>query len=258
MVLLKYRGRLFEGVFHDVKQRFVGSVFGLAWAMLFPLMQLGIYATLYAVVFKIRPSGLTEMGYVVLVFSGLVPLLIYSEAINSAASSLTANKSLLLNTVFPAELIPVRAALAAQTPSLIGLLITLILGYALGRTGLQAVVMVPILWLLLMMFAVGLGWMLSLISLIARDIQQILVLITMMMFFLSPFAYTPDMVPEGLKPIIYANPLSYFVLPFQQVICYGSWPDIEVLSGTVLISLITFAAGFQMFRRSKHIFFDYA
>lgn len=257
-VLAAYRHRVLEGIIHDVRQQYTGSVFGMFWAILFPVLQLSIYAALYTVIFKVRPSGLTEMGYTLLVFSGLVPLLAFSQALVAATSSLTANKSLLLNTVFPAELIPVRAALAAHVPTLFGLIITLVLGFSLGRTSWQAILLVPVFWILLMMFATGLGWILSLLSLVARDIQHGMGLILMLVIVLSPFAYTPDMVPATLKFIIYLNPLSYFVLTFQQLIAYGTWPDPIAAGGAICLALGSFFVGFTVFQRAKYVFFDYA
>lgn len=253
-----YRHRVLEGVIHDVRQRYVGSAFGSMWVVLFPLLQLSIYAGLYSLIFKIRPAGLTEMGYVVLVFSGLVPLMAFNEALTAATSSLSANKSLLLNTVFPAELIPLRAALSAHVTSLVGLVITLIVGFALGRTSWQAILLVPVFWVLLLMFAMGIGWMFSLFSLVARDIQHGMGLVIMLLFTLSPFAYTPEMVPAVMKPMIYLNPLSYFVLTFQQLICYGTWPDPIAAGGAVILGLGSFFAGFNVFQRAKYVFFDYA
>jgi lipopolysaccharide transport system permease protein len=198
------------------------------------------------------------MGYVVLVFSGLVPLMAFNEALTAATSSLSANKNLLLNTVFPAELIPLRAALSAHVTSLIGLAITLVVGFVLGRTSWQAILLVPVFWVLLLMFAMGIGWMFSLFSLVARDIQHGLGLVTMLLFVLSPFAYTPEMVPASLKFFIYLNPLSYFVLTFQQLICYGTWPDLIAAGGAVVLGVGSFFAGFSVFQRAKYVFFDYA
>ena len=257
-VLTRYRYRVFEGVSHDIRQRYIGSAFGSLWAFLFPLLQLGIYAGLYTFIFKVRVSDLNEMGYVVLVFSGLVPLMAFNESLTAATSSLSANKNLLLNTIFPAELIPLRAALSAHVTSLIGLVITLILGFALGRTSWQAILLVPVFWILLLMFAIGIGWIFSLFSLVARDIQHGIGLFMMLLFVLSPFAYTPEMVPEALRPLIYLNPLSYFVLTFQQLICYGTWPDPIIASGAVVLGVGSFLAGFAVFQRAKYAFFDYA
>lgn len=256
-ILFGYRRRIVEGVIQDVRQRYTGSAFGSMWALLFPILQLSIYAALYSVIFKIRIPELGEMGYVVLVFSGLVPLMAFGEALSAATSSLSTNKSLLLNTVFPAELIPIRAVLSAQVTGIVGLAITLSVGFLADRTSWQAIFLVPIFWSLLMMFTMGIGWMLSLFSLVARDIQHALGLIIMLLFVLSPFAYTPEMVPAALKPIIYLNPMSYFVLTFQQLICYGAWPDPWVASGAVALGLGSFFVGFSVFQRAKYVFFDY-
>ena len=247
-----------EGIAHDIRQQYTGSVLGVFWAFLFPLLQLGIYAGLYTVIFRVRPSGLNEWSYTLLVFSGLVPLMAFGQALVAATGSLTANKSLLLNTVFPAELIPLRAALAAHVPTLFGLLITVLFGLALGRTSWQALLLVPVFWTLMLMFSVGLGWMLSLLTLVARDIQHSIGLVIMLMTILSPFAYTPDMVPAQLKAIIYLNPMSYFVLTFQNLICYGTWPDLWPATGSVVLALVSFLGGLHIFQRAKHVFFDYA
>ena len=257
LILLRYHDRLIEGIGQDLKLRYTGSVFGIAWAFIFPLVQLSIYAMLYVVIFRVRPSGLTEWDYVLLVFSGLVPLFAFNEMLTTGLGSLTANKALLMSTVFPAELIPVRAALTGMIPMLLGLGLTLCLSVVLQRSDWEAIIIVPIAWILLVMFAVGLSWMLSLLSLVAKDIQHGIGLVLMLAVFLSPFAYTPEMVPQSLKIILYLNPMSYFVLTFQAPIAYGEFPQLIHLGGAALLGIGTFLLGFVAFTRSKGVFFDY-
>jgi lipopolysaccharide transport system permease protein len=258
LLIYAYRARIIEAILHELNLKYVGSAFGAFWAVLYPLLQLGIYATLYAFVFRIRPAGLDEFAYVLLVFSGLVPLLAFNEAMVASMNSLVANKALLLNTVFPAELIPLRAALAAQVPGLVGLIITLVLGFVLGRTNWLALILIPALWCLLVMFAAGIGWALSLLTLISKDVLHGIGLVTMLLFVLSPFAYTPDMVPSALRMFLWLNPLSYFVLSFQQVLCYGSLPAPAPAIGALVLGIGFFLAGFMLFQRGKRVFFDYA
>ena len=257
-IFFRYWPRVLEGVVHDVRQRYAGSLFGALWAVVFPLMQLAIYSVLYIEVFKIRPEGLTVSGYMVLIFSGLIPLMAFSEALTSATGSLVSNRNLLLNTVFPAELIPVRAVLAAQISGLVGLGAALLVGLLLGRTGWRAILIVPILWVGLIMFTVGLGWILSLFALVARDVQHGLGLVIMLLFVLSPYAYTPAMMPHGLRGVIYINPLSYFVLCFQSLICFDRWPSAPALGGAIALVVLSFFGGFAIFQRAKFVFFDYA
>jgi lipopolysaccharide transport system permease protein len=253
----KYRKQILDTSSQDIRQRYASSLFGIAWAVLYPFLQLSIYAALYAIIFRVRPSGLTEMGYVVLVFSGLTPLLAFGEILNSATNSLVGSKALLLNTVFPADLIPLRSAIAAHITGLMALCITLILSFSLGYGSWKVVLLVPVFWILLIMFGMGLGWIFSLISLFAKDIQHSLGLVIMTMFVLSPFAYTPEMVPQGLKVIIYLNPISYFVLVFQSLIAYGTLPDLIPVIGTVFFGVTTFLLGYKFFQKTKGAFFDY-
>lgn len=255
-ILSRYRAKLFQGVFQDIRQRYVGSAGGLAWTLIFPALQLGIYTVVYVFIFRIRPPGLTELGYVLLVFSGLVPLLAFNDALMAANSSLISQSSLLLNTVFPADLIPIRAALAAQCPSLCGMGMTILLGIFLGKVSFTYL-LIPLFWIFLLMFVVGLGLFLSLLTLVIKDIQYAIGLVLMLLLILSPFSYTPAMVPSSLKFFLLINPLSYFVLSFQSLICYGKLPEWYLILAVVSLSFGSFLGGLFFFRRVKNLFFDY-
>jgi lipopolysaccharide transport system permease protein len=224
----------------------------------YPLTLLTIYTIIYVFIFRVRPPTLDAISYVVLVLSGLVPLIMFAETLPAGVGSISAHRNLLLNTVFPSELIPLRSVLAAQTPSLSALLLTTFGAAALGRPALYAPFALAMLWILLLMFITGIVWCLSLVSLVLRDIQQALGLITMSAVILSPAAYTPEMVPESLKLILYLNPLSYFVLCFQAVICYGTLPPLPYFVMAAALGISSFFAGFWFFSKAKYVFFDYA
>lgn len=257
-LIIAYRSRLRDGVSADVRHRYGGSVLGVAWAVLAPVLQLSIYAVLYAFVFRVRPQGLGAEGYVLLVFSGMVPLMAFNEALVAAMNSLSTNRALLLNTVFPAELIPLRAALAGQVPGIVGLSVAGVLSIWLGRGHWTAPLVVPLLWVLMVMFATGIGWVLSLVTLVAKDLQHAIGLVTMLLFVCSPFAYTPDMVPSSLRILIWCNPLSSFVFCFQATLCHGQLPDVGPMIGVLSLGLGTFFGGFVLFQRMKAVFFDHA
>jgi lipopolysaccharide transport system permease protein len=233
-------------------------VLGLAWAILYPLLLLSFYAVVYVLILRVRPADLDEKSYLVLVLAGLVPIIAFLEGLTVSTASLSANRNILLNTVFPAELIPLRAILATQIPSLFGLTAVVIVGLLLGRTSLPVLVFLPVVWLLLLFFVTGIGWVLSLFTLLARDIQQALGIIGMTILVLSPAAYTPAMVPPSLKAILYLNPLSYFVFCFQEIICFGKVPDPLHLGVAAVLGFGSLFFGFAFFQRAKYVFFDYA
>lgn len=256
--LVAYAAPLATSTKQELQQRYAGSVLGLTWAMLYPLLLLGFYATVYVVILRVRPPNMDAPGYLVLVLSGLVPLLGFLEALTASTGSLVANRSILLNTVFPAELIPLRSILATQIPSCFALGIVVILALVQGRTSIGPLLVLPILWILLVAFVAGLGWVLALLTLVARDIQQALGIVNMMAMVLSPAAYTAEMVPQGMKALIYFNPLSYFVMCFQDILCFDRLPQPGNLAAAALLGVGSLVAGFWFFQRAKLVFFDYA
>ena len=255
--LRRYSKILLRTTISEVKFRYAGSILGLFWLILAPVLLMVIYAGVYLVIFRIRPSDMSAQTYVLYVFSGLIPFLGFSEALNSGSSSLSLNKAILLNTVFPAELVPLRAVLCSQAPTAVGLVISVLLAIALG-TASPAILALPLIWLALIFFVAGLVWVLALLSLVARDIQQLLTFVSMALLIVSPIAYTPEMVPSVIRPLFFANPLSYFIDAFHEVLVYGRPPSIGLWAEIIGMSALSFSTGFWVFQRAKRVFFDYA
>ncbi len=175
----------------------------------------------------------------------------------SGTTSLRTQRDVLLNTVFPAELVPLRAVLVSFTSVAIGLVIVLVAAAYVGSLS-PWVVLVPVILFLLMLFVTGLVWVLSLANLVLPDIQQVLSYLMMVLLITSPIAYTPSMLPPGFSILIWLNPLSYFVLSLQSAVVFGTFPQLGAIAGCIVLGLVGFAFGWQTFARAKTIFFDYA
>ena len=100
--------------------------------------------------------------------------------------------------------------LAAQGTAGVGFALAIAGGFYLGR-GSWVLLLVPLFWILQILFVTGLAWVLSLASLVLRDVQQLLAFVMVALLIASPIAYTPEMAPGLLKLLVYVNPLSYFV-----------------------------------------------
>ncbi|MDK2744698.1 MAG: ABC transporter permease [Nitrospira sp.] len=240
----------------EVRTKYAGSVVGLFWVVLSPLILLTLYSVVYLVIFRVQPASMTQHGYVLYILSGLVPFLGFADALHTGSSSLSSNKAILLNTVYPAELVPLRAVLASHAMTLVGLGIVVLATLFLGSYS-WALVLLPVLLLFQVMLAVGIAWVFSLASLVLRDISHILGFATMLLLIMSPIAYTPDMVPNNLQFIIYLNPLSYFITGFQEILAYGRPPSWSLFSAITCLGLMSFCVGYWVFSRMKKAFFDY-
>ncbi|MDX1440343.1 MAG: ABC transporter permease, partial [Rubricoccaceae bacterium] len=154
-------------------------------------------------------------------------------------------------------LAPLRAVLVSQGAAAVGLSLTTGIAALLGKFSIW-LVLLPLIWIALALFVSGLVWILSLASLVVRDIQQVLTFVSMALLIVSPIAYTPEMVPRAIALILYANPLSYYVTAFQDVIVFARAPVPHVLGTALALGILSFSIGFWVFQRAKRVFFDYA
>ena len=253
----RHRDLLWKTSLAELHGNYAGSLIGLAWLVLGPMVLLSLYASIYIVIFRVRPVALTQATYVLYIFSGLTPLLGFTGALAAGTMSLSANRQILLNTVFPAELIPLREVLTNSAALIVSLCLVCVLDAFVGRLSLLTL-LVPALFVLQIMFVTGLVWILSLVNLVVRDVQMALNYVNLILLISSPIAYTPDMIPRALAPLVWLNPVAYFVMSYQRLIVMDALPSWHLLAGAVAFALASFFGGHYLFRRAKRVMVDYA
>ena len=254
--LLSHRQILWRVTWNELRARYAGSLFGVWWAALSPLLILAIYSVVYLFIFQVRPIGLDPLKYVLYIFSGLTPYLMVAETLSLGVSSVVTNKAVLSNTVFPIDLAPAKAVLMSQITTIVGFLVIILV--TLFTQGLSwTVVLLPVIWVLFLLFLIGVNWVLSLINIVFRDMQYLISVLLMMLMIASPIAYTPDMIPDALKILIIVNPFAYFFSAFQKVLILGQVPDFVNSVILVILSLGAFMLGGLFFHRAKQVMIDY-
>jgi lipopolysaccharide transport system permease protein len=240
----------------EMRGRYAGSFLGVGWAVLAPVLILAIYAIVYLVIFKVQVPGLSPLGYVLYIFSGLVPYLATAEALALGVSSVVVNKSVLNNTVFPIDLAPAKAVLLSQATLTAGLGMTVI-GLAVAGLLHPTVLLVPFLCALMALGLIGVVWILSLLNVVFRDLQNLVTALLMMLLVVSPIAYTPSMVPASLRALLIFNPFAYYVIAYQNLLVLGHLPSRSNLAVIVVGSIGVFVLGGWFFARSKAVLIDY-
>jgi homopolymeric O-antigen transport system permease protein len=248
---------LFRATLGDLKTRYAGSLLGIGWTILTPFVLLMIYAVIYLVIFKVRAPNLTPVRYVLLIFSGLVPFLMTSESITTAVNSIVANRTILANTIFPVDLLPVKSVFSSQATMVVGMFTVLIVLSLTGNIT-WAVLFLPFIWIFHILGIIGLVWILSLANLVLRDISNIISLALVATMVLTPIAYTREMVPASLRLLLLVNPLAYFVLAYQDILVMGRTPEIGTLVFIVVFSTGFFLLGGWLFHRMKQVLLEYA
>lgn len=239
----------------DVRQRYAGLKLGFAWAALYPAVLIGIYFLIYAVVLKVQVPNISSYDYILMIASGLMPVIAFSEILGLAAASLELHRTTLLASQMPASLIPVRAVLAGQFTTGVGIIVCIVVSIALGRVSWH-VVFAPLFWLMFLGFMTGLAWIVALATLRIRDIPILIGLSSTLLLVASPVMYTKDMIPDHLRVLFGLNPLSYFVRGIQSSIAFHQVPEPSIWLGAAISTAISLAVGWFFFQRFKHGFFD--
>jgi len=255
LALWKNRGLLWQTTRHDIRARYAGSVLGLAWLAIYPMLFLGAYAFIYLFVFKVRFELFDSNEYVVLIFCGLIPFLGFADALGFGVTAVTSNANLIKNTLFPIEMMPVKAVLVSQCTQVMGTGLLLVALALVGRLTYWAL-MLPLIWLLQLGFTLGCIWVLSSVNVYARDLQNVVAVLTLILMMVSPIAYTVEMVPKELRPLLAFNPLYYMIAAYQDCLFRGRLPNREIMAVLTGMSLLSFCGGYWFFSRMKKVFAD--
>lgn len=253
--LLRHRLMLYQTTINEIKTRYAGSALGLMWLVIYPLLFLGTYAVVYLYIFKIRFPDLSSNEYVALIFCGLIPFLGFSEGLSAGVPSVVSSSNLIKNTLFPIELVPVKAVLVGQATQFVGMILLLLALTFIGKLSIFSPLFLLV-WACQILFTTGLVWILSSLNVYLRDIQNMIAIITLILMMLSPIAYTEAMVPEAMRPFLAINPLYYIIISYQSVLMLGQFPPLRVSALLFTMSILIFVFGFYFFERMKKVFSD--
>ncbi len=244
-------------VVRDLRNRYVGSVGGFVWSVVYPVVLLICYHFVFAVVFGQR-FGIEDYGtenFALYLFSGILPWLMFSDTVIRGATAITENASLVTKTMIPSEILPIAATISNLVHHLIGLtILILILAFTggLGWPALGVLIYLP----LLVLFSQGLGWLVSGLNVFFRDTAQILNVLMMLWFWFTPVFYPASMVPDRFGFLMALNPMAIILSGYRGAFLDLAPPPMESLAVLVAWTAAVFLGGALFFRQSKMAFAD--
>lgn len=253
--LWRHRRLALELARREVLERTAGQALGAAWSIIVPLVQVAVYLFLFVVVLRARlsvppPEGRDYASYILV---GLVPWLALQDVVSRSVVLGVANRGVLKQTVFPAEVLPAKSVLAALVPfsvSMTGVVV------ALGvRGGLDwgSLLLVPAIALLV-------GWMLTLsyalstIGIFVRDAKDVAMLVMFVATYLAPIVYDPAAVPAAFRPIIVLNPFSWVLWCFQDAGFHGAIVHPWAWAASAVVAAAGPIAAHSLFCRARPYF----
>jgi lipopolysaccharide transport system permease protein len=241
-----------------IQSRYRGSVLGMFWSLLTPLLMLLVYSFVFSVVFKAKwdHPGAEDANFGVILFSGMIIHALFSEPMVLSSTSISGNTQYVKKVVFPLEIMPWSTTIVALFQAFISFFILIMFMLFSGMSLHPTLLLFPVVVAPLVLFSVGLGWILSSLTVFIRDIAQLVGIVSTITLFISPVFYPVDRLPSVWQSLIYLNPISYIVDQMRRISIYGEMPDWIGLSVYTLVALIMAWLGLVLFQRLRTGFAD--
>lgn len=242
----------------EIQQRYQGSVLGMLWTILVPVLMLVIYTFVFSEVFQAKWDVDTSNPYefALTLFCGLCAFNMVSEVMNRSTNLIAGNVNYVKKVIFPLELLPVTVTLSALFHCVVSFLI-LILGNAAVHHKLSAtlyqsvVVFVP-----LALISAGTSYLLSAVSVYLKDVGNVVNVLVTVLMYMSPVFFPLASVPEKYRGICMANPMTYVIENFRNTMLYGKNINAGFLMISIAAAALVYAAGYVVFMRVKEGFAD--
>ncbi len=251
--LWEYRELLYFLIWRDVKIRYKQTILGAAWAIIQPFFAMIIFSVFFGRLAKVPSDGLP---YPVFAYCALLPWQLFSHALTESGNSLVASQNLITKVYFPRLVIPLAACLAGLVDFAIAFLVLLGMMAYYGITPTAAVATLPLLILLALATALGVGLWLSALNVEYRDVRYTIPFLAQFWLFATPVAYPASLVPDRWRALYGLNPMAGVVEGFRWALlgkAEGPGPLLAVSVGVVGLLLV---GGLYYFRRMEKTFAD--
>jgi lipopolysaccharide transport system permease protein len=242
----------------EILGRYRGSLIGVLWSFLTPLLMLGIYTFVFSVVFQARWGGevSSRTDFALVLFAGLMIFNLFSEMINRAPALILLNVNYVKKVVFPLEILPVVSLGTALFHFAISFLVWLLFVLLFRGIPPLTILFLPLVLLPFFLILLGASWMLASLGVYVRDVSQVTGVLVTVSMFLSPLFYSISSLPEPYRIFMHLNPMTFVIEQARGVMIWGEGINWLGWGLYVLVSLIVAWLGFFWFLKTKKGFAD--
>ena len=253
--LVTGRALVAQLVRRDFEQRYVGSVAGWLWGVVHPVVQLLVWYYVFVVCMHVQPPAGSD-SYLMFLFCGFLPWMLFQETVTRSAGSMVENANLITKTVFPSEVLPVSVFLSSLIHHLIGLALALLSLLIIEKHISSKAFLLPIYMIFVGLLGIGVGWIVSSLQVYLRDTVQVLAVVMMLWFWITPIMISEDRIPARFAPLVKLNPLRWIVRAYRDRMLSPAWPHWQEFAVLTAYSLGVFILGGLFFRHLKRGFAD--
>jgi ABC-type polysaccharide/polyol phosphate export permease len=249
-----YRELLFQMALRDLSVRYKQSVMGFGWAVFMPVLNTVVFTVIFTRVARLD----TGVPYPLFAFTGLLFWNFFASSLRFSVVSLSGNKMLVTKIYFPREIFPFSAILVCLADLAIGtsILIGLMIYYQFPPS--PALVLLPLILLIQILFTAGVALLVSMANLFLRDVKYIFDVVLTFWMFATSVVYPVDLVGGKLATFLKLNPMTPIIDGYRAVILRGELPAFGPLAVAAVLALLVLSVAWLVFHRTEHQFAEFA
>ncbi|MGB0767310.1 MAG: ABC transporter permease [Phycisphaeraceae bacterium] len=252
--LFGHRDLLVILALRDIKVRYKQAALGIGWAVIQPVAMALILFLFFGKLMGLD-AQVAPTPYLVFVLAGVLPWTLFEAAVSASSGSVVASAGVIRKVYFPRLIVPLAATGAPLIDYAIGLVVLLFAMVALGVPLTVSIALVPIMIATLMIAVLGVGVLMSAITVAYRDFRHVLPFLLRILFFLTPVIYPVAIMPERFRWLLSLNPVGGTIAALRSAmlgtpIVYTDW----LISTS--IGLAALIGGLLYFRRAERRFAD--
>lgn len=246
-----YREMIINLVRKDLRTRYKGSILGFLWTFVNPLLQLLIYSVVFSYVMRMQMDH-----YYMFMFVGLIPWMFFCASVQGGATAIVSGADLVKKIYFPRLVLPIAVVSAAFMNMLFSMVVMFAALFYSGLGISLSIVYLSIALLIIYMIGLGLAFFFSAINVYFRDMEHILGIVTMSLFYATPIIYPVSMVPERLLGWFRFNPMFSVICTFHDILYYQRPPDMGLLLNDLTIAVVILVVGSVVFFKLEKNFVE--
>lgn len=248
----RYRFLLGQLVARDFKTKYKRSVLGVLWSMLNPLLTMGVQYLVFVNLFRWEIDN-----YAVYLLIGTVAFNFFSEATQASLTAVTGSASLITKVYVPTYIFPISKVLSSCINLAFSTLALYVIIFIQGVPLNVYHLLIPVLYVTLILFSMGLGMILSSLMVFFRDMQFLYGIVITLWMYLTPLFYPVNIIPEKLFAIYRLNPMYQYVTFFRTLVLDAACPTLEQFAFCFGYALLFMVLGTLVFGKTKKKFILY-
>jgi lipopolysaccharide transport system permease protein len=251
--LWEYRELLYFLIWRDISVRYKQTVLGAAWAVIQPFFTMVVFSLFFGQLAKIPSDGIP---YPIFSYAALVPWTFFANGLTQSANSLVGSASLIKKVYFPRLAIPIATVLSGIIDFAIAFLVLLAMMLYYGIMPTFNIFWLPLLVLLALVTALGVGLWLSALNVQFRDVRYVVPFLTQFWMFATPIAYPSSLLSEQWHLLYALNPMVGVVEGFRWALVETTPAPGAMIAASSLVALALLISGAFYFRRMEKTFAD--